>query len=76
MGLILKEENSNGEPDDLVSVIDKLIAQGTGHLVIDLDEESDGIKYTTVQSNDCCVNGACAQPTEFQDEAFDDEDDD
>ncbi len=73
MGLILKEENSNGEPDDLVSVIDKLIAQGTGHLVIDLDEEGEGVKYTTVQTNDCGT-GACCQPTEFPDEAFDDED--
>ncbi len=70
MGLILKEENNNGEPEDLVSVIDKLISQGTGHLVIDLDEEGEGIKYTTVQTNDCGM-GACAQPTEFQDEDFD-----
>ena len=40
--------------------------------VIDLDEEGEGIKYTTVQTNDCGT-GACAQPTEFQDEDFDDE---
>ena len=75
MGLILKEENLNGEPEDLARVIDKLMSQGSGHLVIDLDEDDDGIKYSTTSTTDCGGKlGACAQPTEFIDESFEDED--
>lgn len=73
MGLILKEDNSNGEPEDLAGMIDKLFQQGTGHLVINLDELGEGMTFTTTNSTDCGVNGACAQPTEFIEE--DDEND-
>lgn len=65
MGYILtKDENSNGEPEDLASVIDKLMADGSGHLTVDLNNMEDGITFTTVNSSDCGKLGACAQPTE------------
>lgn len=68
MGYILKEDNSLGEPEDLASVIDKLMADGSGHLHVDLNDMENGITFTTVKSNDCGTLGACAQPTEFLDE--------
>ncbi|MBR1723711.1 MAG: hypothetical protein IJ723_01640 [Ruminococcus sp.] len=71
MGYIMKEEN--GEPEDLASVIDKLMADGSGHLHVDLSNMENGITFTTVNSNDCGTLGACAQPTELLDEE-DDED--
>jgi hypothetical protein len=67
MGYILTKEN-NGEPEDLVSVIDKLMADGSGHLTVDLNHMEDGIKFTTTNSTDCGKIGACAQPTEIFDE--------
>lgn len=63
MGLILKEENFNGEPDDLVNVIDRLMAQGSGHLVIDIGEDG---SFTAETATECC-----AEPTE----PIDDDDD-
>lgn len=68
MGLILKEENSNGEPEDLAAMIDKIFKQGSGHLVIDLDAAEEGMRFTTANSTDCGGIGACAQPTEFIDD--------
>ena len=89
MGLILKDDNSNGGPEDLAAMIDKIFKQGSGHLVIDLDAaEEGGMRFTTANTTDCGPLGACAQPTEFIDEddemdlplededIFDDEDDD
>lgn len=69
MGYILtKDENGNGEPEDLVSVIDKLMADGSGHLTVDLNNMEDGITFTTTNTADCGRLGACAQPTEDMDE--------
>ncbi len=66
MGYILeKDEKGNGEPEDLVSVIDKLMADGSGHLNVDLSNLENGITFTTVNSTDCGKLGACAQPTEL-----------
>ena len=69
MGYILKEDNSNGEPEDLAAMIDKIFKQGSGHLVLDLDAvaEGEGMRYTTTTANDCGTGFACAQPTEFID---------
>ena len=65
MGYILtKDENPNGEPEDLVSVIHILIADGSGHLTIDLNDMENGITFTTTKTSDCGKLGACAQPTE------------
>lgn len=74
MGYILeKDENGNGEPEDLVSVIDKLMSDGTSTLTVDLTDIENGITFTTVQSNDCGKLGACAQPTELDAEDIDEE---
>ena len=54
MGYILKkEDNGIGEPEDLVSVIDKLIADGTGRITVDLSNMDEGITFTTVNSTYC-----------------------
>ena len=68
MGLLLREDNSNGEPEDLAAMIDKIFKQGSGHLVIDLDAAEEGMRFTTTNTTDCGPLGACAQPTEFIDE--------
>ncbi len=73
MGYILKDDKGSGEPEDLASVIDKLMADGSGHLHVDLNDMENGITFTTVRSNDCGTLGACAQPTELLDEDDDDE---
>ncbi len=65
MGYMLKkEDNSNGEPEDLASVIDKLMADGSGRLTVDLSNLENGITFTTTKSTDCGSLGACAQPNE------------
>ena len=74
MGYFLKkEDNGIGEPEDLVSVIDKLIADGTGRITVDLSNMDEGITFTTVNSTDCGKLGACAQPNEPSAEEEDDE---
>ena len=56
----------NGTPEELVDFIDKLMAEGTGHVNIETSEDGDGLKVDTVNSTDCSTNkGACMQPTEF-----------
>ena len=72
MGFILKDDNSNGEPEDLAAMIDRLFQQGGGHLVINMDELNENVRFTTARG-DCAEVGACAQPTEFINE--DDEND-
>lgn len=64
MGLILKEENYNGEPGDLAGAIDKLMAQGSGHLVIDIGEDGSLIAES--------VTECCAVPDALPDEENDD----
>jgi hypothetical protein len=61
------------DPEDLVSVIDKLIADGTGRITVDLSNMDEGITFTTVNSTDCGKLGACAQPNEPSPEEEDDE---
>ena len=70
MGRIVeKEENGGeGELDDLVRMIDKLIAEGDGHLTIEVDESESGIRVNRFSTTDCGKTGACAQPTELNDE--------
>lgn len=69
MGLTVKKDDENGELDELVEMIDKLMESGDGHLTIDVDELQEGMKVKTYRSNDCGTSkGACCQPTELQDE--------
>ncbi|MFI3141908.1 MAG: hypothetical protein R3Y27_06325 [Clostridia bacterium] len=52
--------------DDLVSALDNLMSEGSGHINIKLSDDSNEISVQTTNSTDCsCVNGACAQPTEL-----------
>ncbi len=64
MGINVSKEDMDDDVDGLVEMIDRLIEGGDGHLTIDVDEMMEGIKVKTYRSNDCGVNGACAQPNE------------
>ncbi len=65
MGMLVTRDDEEGELDDLVSMIDQLMEQGSGHLTIDIDEDSDGMKVHRYSTTDCGKTGACAQPTEL-----------
>ncbi len=54
----------NNEIDDLVALIDKMVADGTGHINIKTNDQSDEIIVDTCNSTDCS-DGACKQPTEI-----------
>ena len=56
-------------PEELADLIDRLMAQGSGHINILSDENGSGLKIDTVKSTDICgIKGACCQPTENADE--------
>ena len=68
MGYITNEDD-NGQVDELVSMIDRLIEQGQEEIHLHVDDLADGIKIKSSISNDCGTNkGACCQPTELMDE--------
>ncbi len=76
MGMLVSKDNENGELDDLVGMIDKLIEQGDGHLVINVDELSSGIKVNRYSTTDCGTGAkpsACCQPNEKSEDDDDDE---
>lgn len=52
-------------PQELADLIDKLMAEGSGHVNISSDESDGGLKVDTVNSTDCGTKGACMQPTEL-----------
>ncbi len=65
MGFITGKDDENGEVDELVEMIDKLMENGSGHIVIDTEETEEGIKVKTYRSSDCAPGkGACCQPNE------------
>lgn len=70
MGRIVEKNDNGGEGelDDLVRMIDRLIEQGDGHLTIDVDETQEGLKVKRFSTSECGKTGACAQPTEQPDE--------
>ena len=69
MGYNITNDDENGQVDELVSIIDKLIEQGDEKIHLHVDKLQDGIKIKTSVSNDCGNNkGACCQPTELMDE--------
>lgn len=56
---------SGQTPEELADLIDRLMAQGSGHVNILSDESGNGLKIDTVKSTDICgTKGACCQPTE------------
>jgi hypothetical protein len=59
--------DENGEVDELVEMIDRLIENGDGHLTIEVDETAEGLNVKTYRTSDCGTDGkpsACCQPTE------------
>ncbi|MBR6872757.1 MAG: hypothetical protein IKN17_04515 [Ruminococcus sp.] len=62
--MLVTRDDENGELDELVAMIDKLIENGDGHLTIDVDETADGIRVNRYSTSDCGKTGACCQPTE------------
>lgn len=52
---------SKPEPDadELVAMLDALVASGTQHINLEIGEET---RVQTVNSTDCCKPGACAIP--------------
>jgi hypothetical protein rflaF_13015 len=51
-------------PEELVDLIDSLMLEGTGHVNIFSNDDSDSLNVETVKSTDCGIKGACCQPTE------------
>ena len=57
--------NSTDDPAELADLIDQLMAQGSGHVNIESNENGEGLHVATVKSTDCSGRkGACCQPTE------------
>ena len=66
----------NGTPEELADFIDKLMAEGSGHVNIETSEDGDGLKVDTVNSTDCGTGkGACMQPTELDIDPDEEEED-
>lgn len=68
-------KNNNGPQEDrvdeLVEMIDRLMAQGDGRVTVKADEFSAGMQVSTYRTTDCGesgAKGACCQPTELDDE--------
>ncbi len=69
MGYDITKDDANGEVDELVSIIDRLIEQGDQRIHLQVDKLEEGIKISTAMSDDCGTRkGACCQPTELMDE--------
>ena len=64
MGMMAKKED-DGKVDELVEMIDRLMSQGSGSLVVNIDESGEGISVSTANSKDCATGqSACMQPNE------------
>ena len=60
---------STDDPAELADLIDQLMAQGSGHVNIDSQENVKGLRVATIKSTDCSgKKGACCQPTELDPE--------
>ena len=69
MGYNVEKDDENGEVDELVSIIDRLIEQGDQRVHLQVDKLEDGIKIRTTMSDECAnQKGACCQPTELLDD--------
>ncbi|HAG14148.1 MAG TPA: hypothetical protein DCG49_09840 [Ruminococcus sp.] len=56
----MKTESPKPDPDELVALLDQLIASGSQHINLQLGEET---RVQTVNSTDCSGKpGACAVP--------------
>ncbi|MGN1224267.1 MAG: hypothetical protein ACI4TG_04060 [Ruminococcus sp.] len=55
--------------DALVDMIEQLMENGSGHLVVTEQDTQEGLRVDTYRSMDCAIgNQACCQPTELMDE--------
>ena len=73
MGYNVTKDEDDGKLNELVEMIDKLIASGDGHLNVSIDENEEGITVQRFSSSDCGTGkSACCQPTE---KAIDDKED-
>jgi hypothetical protein len=65
-----QETKQTQQEDDIVEMIEELMASGTGHLTVTPEDlENGGLKVNTYRSMDCSKgNMACCQPTEFIEE--------
>ena len=60
---------STDDPAELADLIDQPMAQGSGHVNIDPQENENGLRVATIKSTDCSgKKGACCQPTELDPE--------
>ncbi|MBQ8687847.1 MAG: hypothetical protein IJ512_04785 [Ruminococcus sp.] len=64
------EPEMRQQEDDIVEMIERLMASGTGHVTVTPEDmEKGGLKVDTYRSMDCSKgNMACCQPTEFMEE--------
>lgn len=64
------EPETRQQEDDIVAMIERLMASGTGHVTVTPEDlENGGLKVDTYRSMDCSKgNMACCQPTEFMEE--------
>ena len=61
--------SSTDDPAELADLIDQLMAQGSGHVNIESNENGEGLRVATVKSTDCSgKKGACCQPTELNED--------
>lgn len=59
--------DDDGKVNELVEMIDRLMAEGDGHITISADELAEGMNVKTYRTSDCGADGtkgACCQPTE------------
>lgn len=75
MGINATLDNDDGKVNELVEMIDRLMAGGDGHVTINADEFAEGLNVKTYRTSDCGTGGksACCQPTE--DDAIDNDED-
>lgn len=71
----MKPNDSEHEIDELVAMLDSLIASGTQHINLEI---GDATRVQTVNSRECGRLGACAQPNFDPDDEqeYDEESDD
>ena len=75
-----KREKDIRDVDEMLAMIEQLMENGSMHVSVKTDEETDGVQVNTVSTNEC-LGGACMQPTEKQElrkkkktESFEEED--
>ena len=57
------------QTDALVDMIEQLMENGSGHLVVSEQDSQEGLRVDTYRSMDCAIgNQAGGQPTELMDE--------